>query len=341
LKNVPVSVTPFKSFDGETLPVSGSALLDQELVGEEFIDGTLIGMFYDTYSSQWRIHTRSTLDAVCRYYSPTKTFATMFEEATAYYNRDALNMSFCYSFVLQHPENRIVVPVAKPTVFTIQVGEITDKGTFRIVPEYPSMFGLIPKPVFLADKTTSQLYDLVNMHWSPFKHKIQGVMIKNNQGQRWKLRTPEYNRVRKLRGNSPRRDYIWLDLWRTGAMPEYASLFPEELATADATVNRWKLATADVHHYYTDVFKARTLGRESIPVKYRPLVYGLHTLYTQTLKPIGQTITWKTILQYMNERDTAQKLFVLNWDFRQANTVQTTIPIEAPVSVGTEVKVEA
>jgi len=348
VENRPVSVTPFKSVDGERLPLSGDSVFTGSLacVAEEFVDGTLVGAFYDKHNSRWRIHTRSTLDAVCRYYSQSKSFADMFDEAAAAYNWDTLDKSVSYSFVLQHPENRIVVPVAKPTLYLVQKALISSTGLTRFLAnDGAENFGLLPQQIPVETKTASDLHNYIMRDLALKRHHTQGIVVKMAaDGSRWKVRTAEYSRVRRLRGNSARRDYLWLDAWRNGMLPEYLALFPEERLLADATVNRWKRATGDVHHLYTDVFKARSLARDMIPQKYRPLVYGLHTLYTQSLKPVGKTVDWKTVLQYMNDRDTAQKLFVLNWELRQMNMqapAASTIPVEPPVSVGTEMQTEA
>ena len=344
LSNRPVSVTPFKSVDGETLPETGD-LTFADYAAEEFVDGALIGMFYDTHNSNWRIHTRSTLDAVCRYFSQVKTFADMFAEATAHYNyADDLDKSQCYSFILQHPENRIVVPVAAPKIYVVQKTKIAADGTLTFVPnDFIERFGIVPKTVHVADKTTADLRKYVARDLAPFHYRTQGVVLKKADGTRWKLRTAEYNRVRKLRGNSPRRDYLWMDAWMHGTLNTYLTIYNEERQAADIALNRWKHITGDVHHLYTDVFKAHSLTKAQIPPKYRPLVYGLHTLYIQTLKPAGRTVDWKTVVHYMNERDTAQKLFVLNWEMRQMNQQipAPMIPVEPPVTVGTEVKEEA
>lgn len=339
-ENLPVSVTPFKSEDGEQLFTSGDAVFSGSLAYEvqEFVDGALIGAFYDKYNAKWRIHTRSTIDAVCRYYSQTKTFADMFADATVDYKYEDLEKEMSYSFVLQHPENRIVVPVSKPRVYVVQKALISSSGTVRIISnDFVERFGIVPKHIHVG--TDTDLYNYVSKTLASLGHTVQGIVMKKPDGTRWKVRTAAYNRVRQLRGNSPRRDYLWLNAWRNGNLADYLALFPEERLLADAMINRWKRSTGDVHHLYTDVFKARSLTRDKIPQKYRPLVYGLHTLYTQTLKPMGRTVDWKTTVQFMNDRDTAQKLFVLNWELRQMNqqVPVADIPVEPPVSVGTEV----
>lgn len=331
LDNIPVSVTPYKSADGEGLPAAGPG---DGLRIEHFVDGVMIGAFWDKYSQRMRIHTRSCLDGLCRYYSQTKPFSAMFAEAMGSARLTGpLGPGQSYTYILQHPENRIVTPVRAPRVHVIQIAEIDHLGGVRDV---------TPAKNFQTIDGVSSWADLrAKMEdWNArFRHAMQGVVVKNVEtGERWKIRTPEYNRVRKLRGNSPRRDFLWLSEWRNGILPAYLDLYPEERTDAEAVVARWKRATSDVYQYYTDVFKARTLPKTAIPAKYRPLVYGLHTLYMETLKPACQTVTWPTVLRYMNDRDTAQMLYVINWELRLAAAAggagAAAIPIEPPSVLG-------
>lgn len=330
LEHRPVSVTPPKSAEGESLPPAGTDYT--QLTAEHFVDGIMIGVFFDKYSNQWRIHTRSTLDGASRYYSQTKSFTQLFAEAGGWrhpFESQGANKS--YTFVLQHSENRIVVPVVMPKVTLVQVttfvGETVTTDTTAT-------------SIAISGITSESALRARIDDWNVrFRHTVQGIVLKDAAGNRWKIRTPEYNRVRMLRGNSARRDYLWLSMWRAGNLSEYLGLFPEERASATATIERWKRATGDVYHYYCDVFKARTLEKVNIPPKYRPLVYALHSMYLDTLKPAKQTVDWKTTLQYMNNCDVAQMLFVINWELRQAAKAigAPSIPFEpAAARQGTE-----
>ena len=326
IENRPVSVTSFKSEDGECLP-TGSV---ENCRVEPFLDGVMIGLFYDKYSNNWRIHTRSTLDAHCRYYSQTKTFSEMFTEAFHTSIYETLDKNASYTYILQHAENRIVTPVhGIPRALCVDKALIQPSGIVQFVNS--------TAPAVLSwDAVRASLVDL-NAH---FGHRVQGLVIRNNEnGKRYKVRTPEYNRVRRLRGNSARRDYLWLQAWHEGTLHDYLALFPEEHHTANSCIQRWKQITNDVYHIYTDVFKARSLPKSAIPPKYRPLVYGIHNMYLDTLKPAGKSIDWRTTLEYMNNRDTAQMLFVINWEVRQATKQLGTpsIPLEPPVTVGTDI----
>lgn len=325
MTNRPVSVTPFKSVAGESIPETGSPS-DYRI--EQFLDGVLIGMFYDTYNERWQIHTRSTLNANCRYYSQTMTFRDMFEANMVNFDYTTLDKTCCYSYVLRHPENRIVCTVPVASNACVQTSRIEADGTVTDVTP------AINRVTITGIASWDALKMCVSDWDTRFRHNVQGLVIKDAAGNRWKLRTPSYNAIRNMRGNSARRDYIWLDTWRNNTLHHYLGIFPEEKMAAEATVASWKRATNDVFHIYTDVFKARTLNKSDIPSKYRPLVYGLHSMFMETLKPAGKSIDWVTTLQYMNARDTAQMLFVINWEKRQIarQLGVASIPIEPSVN---------
>ncbi len=327
LENRPVSVTAFKSHTGTDLPTE-SPIGDFTL--EHFMDGVMIGMFWDKYNKAWRIHTRSTLDARCRYFSQNKTFATMFTEALGSERgaiETALNVNTSYTWILQHPENRIVVPVKEPRAYCAEAITITATGTVTIsaVPAaaHPVLRIVLASPSWVNVQTLLADWD------RRFGHTVQGLVAKNGF-DRFKVRTAKYNVVRRMRGNSARRDYLWLSEWRSGMLPGYLTLFPEERSQANATIGRWKTATNEIYQMYVAVFKARNTPKTQIPPKYRPLVYSLHNLYLNTLKPTGKSLDWKACLAFMNERDIAQMLFVINWDLRQAmkRVGMSAIPIE-------------
>jgi hypothetical protein len=158
--------------------------------------------------------------------------------------------------------------------------------------------------------------------------RYQGVVIKDatQPFKRWKVRSQVYNLVRKMRGNTARRDFLWMDLWSKGGLEEYLKYFPEERQPSTDILNRWKAITQTVFKTYVDAFKARTLDRSQIPAKFRPFVYGLHNLFMTSLKPAHKSLDWRACVQWMNDRDTAQKIFVLNWDLRQERSAA--LPLE-------------
>ena len=91
---------------------------------EEFVEGTMINVFWDPQiglGGSWEISTRNTVGATSSFYKNTnaKTFRSMFLEAAKENNLllENLNKMYSYSFVLQHPQNRIVFPFKKPNLY--------------------------------------------------------------------------------------------------------------------------------------------------------------------------------------------------------------------------------
>jgi hypothetical protein len=320
-RHVPVSVTPFKSEQGECAPTFAEGV-----TLEEFADGVLIGQFWDANTESWRIHTRSTLDARCRYFSK-RPFHVLFYEAMTT-NLEALDRNVCYSWVLSHPENRIVCPVTKPTATLVAQHRVAEDASFVEVAreETPAaLVSYLPK-VFSTTDIMGILGMMAAMNGTITS---QGIVMKNagEPMKRWKMRSQLYKTVRNMRGNQARLDFLWMDMWSKNTLNEYMRFYPEERSAINNVVNRWKIITQEVFKIYTDVFKARCADKASIPAKYRPLVYGIHNLYMNTLKPMNRSIAWADVVKHMNGLDTAQKIFVLNWDLRQERAAEA-VPIE-------------
>ena len=73
-------------------------------------------------NDKWEIATRSNIGANCRF-NNHKTFREMFFEAAEAkgFTFDLLEKDYSYSFVLQHPENRIVVPFDKADLVLVEI----------------------------------------------------------------------------------------------------------------------------------------------------------------------------------------------------------------------------
>lgn len=329
--NRPVGVTSWKSETGEGLPDLTGVSDTNTFRVEEFVDGVMIGQFYDPTTSQWRIHTRSSLDARCRYYSKTHTFAQLFhqvaEQEGIYTLLEQVPKDRMFTWILSHPENRIVCNVPKP--------RLTLVDCFRCVDEAGTVaLESVPLPLLPFEPTRYNLGHLMSYteHTSTNLDTVlratvsicasiytQGIVLKmdNIPFRRWKLRSPAYNRVRRLRGNTARLDFLWMSLWSQGTLGDYLNIYTEECEDAQAVVNRWKEVTQTTYNTYVEVFKARTCPRDLIPRKIKPLVMALHQEYLNVLRPAKKPLDWRTAVQFLNMRDTAQKIYILNWDLRQ------------------------
>ena len=102
---------------------------------EEFVEGTMINLFYDKNINKWECATRSTIGANVKFYqNSSKTFREMFFETFDLYHIDYndFDKNCCYSFILQHKENRIVVPNKENKIYLCECYEING---WNIIPQ--------------------------------------------------------------------------------------------------------------------------------------------------------------------------------------------------------------
>ena len=126
-----VSFTPPKSISADTF-IKKYPNIVENIVAEEFVEGTMINVFFDKnvgLLGSWEISTRNIVGAICNFYKSSnsnKTFRQMFIEAAMVCNLDINNLDkeLSYSFVLQHPENKIVIPFSKPDLYLVAVYKI-------------------------------------------------------------------------------------------------------------------------------------------------------------------------------------------------------------------------
>ena len=124
-----VSFSPPKSLDYNDFIKNNPS---DECFAEDFIDGTMINLFYDENINDWQLATRSTIGANTQFFVTNETnktsFRDMFFEACkiANFEFNLLDNNLCYSFVLQHPNNRIVTPIDFPKLFFIRAYNINN-----------------------------------------------------------------------------------------------------------------------------------------------------------------------------------------------------------------------
>ena len=88
---------------------------------EEFVDGTMINCF--NFDGSWHISTRSFIGVNCRWYS-SKISVNCLRKGTLEFEK--LNPAYSYTFVLRHPENRIVASYDNADLCLVQVREILE-----------------------------------------------------------------------------------------------------------------------------------------------------------------------------------------------------------------------
>jgi len=283
--NKPVCFSPPKSISYtdfcEKYPI-------KSIVVDEFIDGTMINMFYDKEISEWIISTRSIVGAKCSFYS-TKTFHEMFHETNIQY--DILNKNYCYSFVLQHPDNQIVAPITTPVLYLIAVYHISELGISEVhSSNHCITFFPIPTSYTFASYEEAETF----VQQQPYTFK--GVMLKSG-GERSKIRNIGYETVKKLRGNSSNLLYTYLLIRATPSQKEYEKYFPDqEFALYEKQISHLILS---LHSLYIECFIKKKYPLKTYNQPFKHHLYELHMDYLHRLRQEKKWVSRHEVKKYV------------------------------------------
>ena len=263
------------------------------IIAEEMVEGTMINVFWDGVG--WEVATRSTIGAQNTFYMPPnpKTFFDMFQEAAEQcgLKLENLNPAFCYSFVLQHPENKIVVEFEIPGLYLVTVYKINNPSyTIDVID--PRSFNLNIGLVKFPEIYEFNTWDDLKTRFETTDINILGTMIKNLEtGERTKIRNSNYEQVRRLRGNQPKLKYQYLVLRKSEKEAEYLSHFYEHTEQ----FNKWReevdTFSHDLYDNYVLCFITKTKLARDCSYYLMKTLYSLHDLYFGELKGQSKKIT--------------------------------------------------
>lgn len=326
-----VCVGPNKSIPvEEIISYSSPHEATHKIYYEEFIDGVMINVFWDRTNEQWQYATRSNIGADIRFFMQSegnKTFRTMFEEALKQDNIDlnVLPKTYCYSFCLQHPLNRIVSPVEKPRAVLVEAHEITDK----IITLYPHGFTDADKDLrTIIDEhhiPIPNLYSYKNVKEAKEKHASRttdfgcvGIILKNYAtGWRAKIRNPVYEEVKELRGNSPKLQFLYLMLRHSGNVAKYLKFFGEHSTEFKKYREQVHNFTQNLYVNYVDCFINKKAHINTYPHEYKVCMTNLHTKYLNELMPIGKHIHKGVVINYFNSLPPQKQMYLVNYNYRK------------------------
>jgi hypothetical protein len=311
-----VGFAPPKSIAAETFMAAHP--INENMVAEEFVEGTMLNVFFN--AGVWEVATKQTIGANVRFYTNNvDTFYSMFLDAmqTTGLTLDMLDKKNSYSFVLQHPKNRIVVPFQNATLYLVAVYQITfveETNMYDImnVDVSPELVLCVNTPAIYYGWDTYE--DLIQQYASiNTPYECLGVMMRDPlTGERAKIRNPVYERVRRLRGNQPKLMYHYLCLRKEGNVGEFLSYFPEHKSAFASYRTQMHIFTQNIFQYYIQCYMKKANPLSEFPPQYRPHMFNLHKTYIEVLKEKHQHITKVFVIAYVNSLHPSQQMYWLN-----------------------------
>ena len=327
-----------KSFNDNNVMTEPSDTTTNEWCAEEFVEGTMINLFYSKTAAgeAWEIATKSTVGGNVVFYSPKNpkdtveirdkdTFRNMFFDTCTKIGFDFENLpkEFMYSFVLQHPKNRIVLSINEAKIYIIGVYsinndtlDVTSLSVAGFAEKYGAGVILRPKQLFVDNYTVEGFKkEYASMNAS---YNMMGVVFCNMvTGERMKVRNPTYEMVKNLKGVDQKLQLQYLTLRHGGRVADYLKSYPEYKGDFSVYRNQLHGFTRSLHENYLDcfVFKKRVFGE--FPQQFKKFMSGLHKKYLEELREIKGSVTFNYVVEFVNTQNPLALLYSLNHVVRQ------------------------
>jgi hypothetical protein len=264
--NMVVCIPPVKSFKKENINVEE---YDNTHTFEPLVDGVMINMFY--HNEEWVISTRSNIGAKNKWDGKTP-FHELFKKVNGVEWFDLLDKNNCYSFTLQHRDNRIITPVYKNMIFINEIYHLSN-GTITKLKrdEFPTIDGI--EMIQSLEMKDTELYLQSENIFS-----VKGFTIKKDS-LREKWINPKYEYVENLKINNNNKFFSYIELRRTCKLSEYLKFFPEEQYLFDNYRNKYNLIKNELLNSYVSLKIKKEKNWSDIRYEFRPLVKELHEDY--------------------------------------------------------------
>tara|TARA_B100001063_G_C16777970_1_gene567410 strand:+ start:4714 stop:6048 length:1335 start_codon:yes stop_codon:yes gene_type:complete len=310
---------------------------------EEQVEGTMISLFFDVNKEEWEISTRSRIGARCKFYKDAKfTYRYMFLDALNNCNIefDIFDKKKCYSFVLQHPENKKVIPVKEPKVYLVGVYKLNNFIVEELDAKLEAQMLGIPYPMDFTDyfnkiideETDDNVvknYLHIIYNWEHLTnlmkdyienkniYKLAGICIKNKNGERSLLQNSIFEYVNELKGNNPKMQYQYYSLRKLGKVKECLKFYPEykeKFLEYRENLHTW---TKMLHQNYFDCFINKKAPIKDFPHQFKLHMWKLHELYLTKLRLEGKYMSLQEVIKYVNEIPAAKLMYSVNYVYRK------------------------
>jgi hypothetical protein len=322
---------------------ASNPILTDSVYANEIIEGTMINLFFDKRINKWEISTRGAVGGNYWYYRTQyylnddseqqevvkqKTFRQMFLEAICA-SDDTLESSplleylpknNSYSFVMQHKENHIVMPIEGTHLFLVSVYTIGENNVTFIPPtiyENWDFFanGTIEFPKRFVDNSYEELQQKFGSIHSDYS--TMGVMFTNiHNGDRAAMQNPVYEDLKKLRGNNPNLQYQYFCLARVEQKNQFLEQFPIYKKLFNQFGKQYQDFVTNVHQSYFSYY----VKKEGIQIAKKFFIHASkihHQIYLPSLSEQKIIITRGVVKDYFDALTPSEILYYLNYDKRQ------------------------
>ena len=259
---------------------------------------------------------------------------------------DHLDKSCCYSFVLQHPKNRIVVPIVQPGIILTNKYKIENNQVYNNNDITSTRFSKLTMYA-IKDENISKSLNYTGSSWndiiehffsSNLPYQLQGIVLYNIKGERTKIRNKNYEEVKHLRGNSPKLQYQYYNLRQQGIVRDFLKYYPEHKQEFSDFRRDLHKYTSQLYQNYINCFIKKQKSLKEYPYQFKTHMYKLQELYINELKLDGKFVNKGVVIEYINTLPPPRLMHSINYIKKQFDKDQKIVTSDLKVIMKSEIQ---
>jgi hypothetical protein len=321
IESLNIFLEPIKSFD-ESGNETNNYCEENEIITEYAEDGTLVRLY--NFNGVWYTATTRCISGEYSYWEDRKrTFDGMFREVLVNFDYSLLDKECTYNFLLKHINNRLVVAHAENEL--VFISRIKQGVETLDCPE--CLLGYIRLPLKVKSGTVTMdtiteeydeykggsnytsVYctnmdvnvDLTGNNWTKseldallvasFNNTKKGIIFVRKCGSKYSrllYETPEYRKIKELKGNTPNVLLTFTDLYTKGSVQDlntFSMVFAERTTEFHEHTRKLEELVNEVFNKYVDTHIKQRYRISETDKDHRTL-RQLHAVHKQTRRTI-------------------------------------------------------
>jgi hypothetical protein len=307
---------------------------------EQFVEGTMINLFYN--NNQWEIATKTTIGGNVSFFrkdTKGKSFRSMFFECleTCGISLETdFDIKFNYSFVIQHPDNKLVNQFEQPNIVLVEMFQIKEDEVIGYYPtsnEEDSSTDVVLNDALQKIVNMNKYIDsniilndagIYNNVIQNDNHISMGMIFRDTNNNRLRTRNPKFEYIRKMRGNQPKLEFHYLELRKNNQLQQYLTLFPEHIEIMQNYQNKIHHFTQELYNNYVSCYIKKTKPLLQYDKEFRQHMFTIHDYYKNTLRPNKKNIQLNDVIAHINNLEPKLLMYSINFKHRKSEPEEKT-----------------
>jgi hypothetical protein len=144
-----------------------------------------------------------------------------------------------------------------------------------------------------------------------------GLILRDNNNNRLRIRNPKFEYIRKMRGNQPKLEFHYLELRKNNQLQQYLTLFPEHMEIMQNYQNKIHNFTRQLYNNYVSCYIKKEKPILQYDKEFRQHMFNIHEYYKNTLRPNKKNIQLNDVIAHINNLEPKVLMYSINFKYRK------------------------